>query len=71
MSPNGIGSRPGTCGPNGSLNMPGFISAQLPIVQPWYAPSSESTRGFFVAARASLIAASTAPEPEFAKNTLE
>ena len=47
------------------------MSATLPNVQPWYAPSSESNRGRFVIARASLIAASTASVPELASVTLE
>ena len=57
------GSQPGNSGPKPSRNSAFPLSDSEPSVSPWKACSAYSTRGRPVAARATLIAASTASVP--------
>ena len=65
-SPKPTGSQPGSSGPKPSRNSASPLSDSEPSVSPWKACSAYSTRGRPVAARATLIAASTASVPVFA-----
>ena len=60
------GSQPGSSGPKPSRNSSLPLIDSEPSVSPWKACSAYSTRGRPVAARAILIAASTASVPVFA-----
>ena len=62
-SPNATASQPGSSGPKPSRNSAFPFSDSEPSVRPWKACSAYSTRGRPVAARATLIAASTASVP--------
>ena len=64
-SPNGTRSKPGSSGPKRAVNSAAPLAESEPSVRPWKPWSAESTRVRFVAARPSLIAASTASVPLF------
>src|SRR5213080_3258625 len=60
---------PGTRGSNGSRNSRRQVALSAPIVRPWNPRIAATIPGRPVAARANLIAASTASEPELLRKT--
>src|SRR6266516_145806 len=65
----GTFSKPGSSGPKRDVNSEAEVAESAPSVSPWKPCSSERTRGRPVAARPSLIAASTDSAPELVNRT--
>src|SRR3982751_5397655 len=65
----GTFSKPGNSGPKRDVNSEAEVADSAPSVRPWKPCSAERTRGRRVAARPSLIAASTASVPELTNRT--
>src|SRR5947207_505327 len=69
MSLNGTCSNPGTSGSNGSRKSFRQVALSAPIVRPWKPRIAAMIFFLRVEARANLIAASTASEPELLRKT--
>src|SRR5689334_4220871 len=68
-SSHGTFSNPGSSGPKREVNAESAVAESAPSVSPWNPCSSDRTRGRPVAARPSLIAASTDSAPELVNST--